>query len=70
MSPIALAHEYSVEIHNYISEKISVAEEKKKRAEKQNDSETQQFCEGQLKELFKIRKYLTERIDLKTQKYY
>ena len=65
-----MAHEYSVAIHNYISEKISVAEEKKKKEEKHNDFETQQFSEGQLKELFKIRKYLTERIDLKTQKYY
>jgi len=65
-----MAHEYSVAIHNYISEKIAVAEEKKKKAEKHNNFKTQQFYEGQLKELFKIRKYLTERIDLKTQKYY
>jgi len=65
-----MAHIYSVEIQNYISEKLAVAEKKKKDAEKQNDFETQQFYEGQLKELLTFREYLTEKIDLKTQKYY
>ncbi len=65
-----MAHEYSVAIHNYISEKIVIVEENKKKAEKHYDIESQQFYKGQLKELFKIRKYLTEKIDLKTQKYY
>lgn len=65
-----MTHAYSVEIHNYISEKLAVANEKKKDAEKQNDFETQQFYEGQIKELIIFRKYLTEKIDLKTQKYY
>ena len=65
-----MAHEFSVEIQNYISEKLAVAEKKKKDAEKQNDFETQQFYEGQIKELLTFREYLTERIDLKTQKYY
>ena len=65
-----MTHEYSVEIQNYISEKLAVAEKKKKDAEKQNDFETQQFYEGQLKELFTFRQYLTEKIDLKTQKYF
>ena len=65
-----MAHEYSVKIHNYIIDKMAVAEQKKKKAEKQKDFETQCFCDGQLRELFKIREYLTERIDLKTQKYY
>ena len=32
-----MAHEYSAEIQNYISEKLAVAEKKKKDAEKQND---------------------------------
>ena len=65
-----MAHIFSVEIQNYISEKLAVAEKKKKDAEKQNDFETQQFYEGQLKELLTFREYLTEKIDLKTQKYY
>ncbi|MFC1821469.1 hypothetical protein ACFL9T_02100 [Thermodesulfobacteriota bacterium] len=65
-----MAHSYSVEIHNYINEKMLVAEEKRKQAKKQNDLETCHFFEGQLKELSKIREYLTERIDLSTQDYY
>ena len=65
-----MTHSYSVEIHNYISAKIAIAEEKNKKAQKQNDFEIQRFYQGQLKELYKIREYLTEKIDLKTQKYY
>lgn len=65
-----MAHIYSAEIQNYISEKLAVAEKKKNDAEKQNDFETQRFYEGQLKELLTFREYLTEKIDLKTQKYY
>jgi hypothetical protein len=65
-----MTHAYSVEVHSYISEKIAVAEGKSKKAQKQNDFETQRFYQGQLKELFKMREYLTEKIDLKTQKYY
>jgi hypothetical protein len=65
-----MAHEYSVEIQNYISKKIAVAEEEKEKAEKLDDFETQRFYEGQLKELLNIREYLTERVDLKTQQYY
>ena len=65
-----MANEYLVLVHNYITEKIAVAEEGKKKARKQGDHETQTFCDGQLKELYNIREYLTARIDLKTQKYY
>ncbi|MBW1753580.1 MAG: hypothetical protein JRJ46_10895 [Deltaproteobacteria bacterium] len=65
-----MTHSYSVEVHNYISEQIAIAEEKNKKVQKQNDFETQRFYQGQLKELCKIREYLTEKIDLKTQKYY
>jgi len=65
-----MTHAYSVEVHNYISEQIAIFEEKNKKAQKQNDFETQRFYQGQLKELFKMREYLTKSIDLKTQKYY
>ena len=65
-----MVHAYSVEIHDYISKKISWAEEKKKKAEEQDDLETRLFHEGQLDELIEIRAYLTERIDLKNQNYY
>lgn len=65
-----MTHIYSVKIQNYISEKLAVTAAKKKTAEKQNDFETRQFYEGQLKELLTFRKYLTEKIDLNTQEYY
>ena len=65
-----MVNEYSVKIQNYISEKILVGEKIKTTAEKQDDFETQKFYEGQLKELYNLRKYLTEKIDLKTQRYY
>jgi len=31
-----MTHSYSVEVHNYISAKIAIAEEKNKKAQKQN----------------------------------
>ena len=65
-----MANEYLVAIHNYISEKIAAAENNKKNAEKQNDLSSLQYCEGQLQELKTIRRYLAEKIDLKTQKYF
>ncbi len=65
-----MAHDYSVKIQNYISEKISIAMKMKINAERQDDFAAQKFCEGQLKELHTLRQYLTEKIDLKTQRYY
>ena len=44
--------------------------EARQTAEKRADAKSLRFCEGQLEELYNIRKYLTERIDLETQKYY
>ena len=65
-----MAHEYSVEIHQYITDKIESAGKLKKEAQAQNDRETMQFYEGQLHELLAIREYLSAKVDLKTQKYY
>ncbi len=65
-----MTHEYAVEIQNYISEEISTVMEKKQAAEEQADTMSLRFCEGQLEELYSIRSYLTDRIDLKTQKYF
>ncbi len=65
-----MAHTYSVAIHHYISDKISAAETNAEQAKKQNDNESYHFYRGQLEELYKIREYLTARIDLQTQKYY
>ena len=65
-----MTHEYSIQIHDYLAEKIALAEQKKKEAAKAGQTENRRFHEGQLSELFKIRAYLSEKIDLKTQKYY
>ena len=65
-----MANEYSVAIHHYISDKIATAEKNKKKAEKENDRAAVGYCEGQLQELNLIRRYLNDKIDLKTQKYY
>ncbi len=65
-----MAHEYSVKIHNYITDKIVNAEKMKKAAEKKDDFKARKFYEGQLDELLYMREYLTKRTDLNTQKYY
>ena len=65
-----MTHDYLAEIHNYISQEIVIAEQKKDTAKDLNDFESLHFYKGQINELFKIREYLTEIIDLKTQEYY
>jgi hypothetical protein len=65
-----MPHAFSVEIHDYLSRKILLAEENKKQAIREKNRAVQFYCEGQLLELVTIRQYLTENIDLKTQIYY
>ena len=65
-----MANDYLIEIHNYISENIVRAQNLKDAADSNNELESQQFYEGQLKEWHHLRAYLAERIDLKTQKYF
>jgi hypothetical protein len=65
-----MANEYAVAIHNFISEKVAAAQKNKKIAETQKDLASTRYCEGRLHELKTIRQYLTDKIDLKTQRYY
>ena len=65
-----MANQYSVEIHQYISEKIDTATRQQRKAEDAGDSAARRFYAGKLYELEKIRKYMAQNIDLKTQKYY
>ena len=65
-----MANQYSVEIHKYISDKIAGATGRIKKAELAHDPATRRFYEGQIYELEKIREYMAQNIDLKTQKYY
>ena len=46
------------------------AEKGKKQAEADDDNETRRYYEGQLHELLNLRDYISQRIDLKTQKYF
>ncbi len=65
-----MAHEHSVTIHDYLSLKIEDVKKKKDKAKSLGNDENIQFYNGQLDELLNIRKYLTDQIDLDTQKYY
>lgn len=65
-----MAHDYSLQIHSYINERLTIVMEKKKEALKERDVETQKFYEGQEKELLTLRKYLIEQIDLTTRPSY
>ena len=65
-----MAHEYSVRIHDYLTLKIEDLQKKKKAAKSLDDPGDTTFYNGQLEELNRIRKYLTDKIDLDTQTYY
>lgn len=60
-----MPNEYSVIIHDYLSEKIAEAE----RGVARGDEHTL-FYRGQLEELHWLRAYLRENIDLKDFNYY
>jgi len=65
-----MANDYSVTIHNYVSDKIAAAQKNMKLAERDNDAGSIRYYKGQLMELSNIRQYMVDKIDLKTQKYY
>ena len=65
-----MPHAFSVEIHNYLSRKILLAEDDRRKAVQESDGCLQSHYEGQLLELNTLRQYLTDNFDLKTQKYY
>ena len=65
-----MPHAFSVEIHDFLSKKILLAEENKNKAIREKNRAVRLYCEGQLLELTTMRQYLTGNIDLKTQNYY
>ena len=65
-----MPHAFSVEIHDYLSNKILLLEKNQRKAVQEEDAVLQSYYEGQLLELTSMRHYLTEHFDLKTQKYY
>ena len=65
-----MANEYLIDIHNYISKQIDLAQKSQTEAQEKNDRASQRFYKGQLSEWAWIRAYLAEKVDLKTQKYF
>ncbi len=65
-----MAHEYSVLVHNWISEKVKKTTQDLKKSQEEKDDLQKKFHRGQLEELDDLRKYLTDKIDLDTHKYY
>jgi len=65
-----MTNQYSVEIHKYVSEKIKAVEDQLHQAKESSDNGRQRFLEGRLMELIKLREYMHETIDLRTQEYY
>ena len=62
-----MPNDYSVEIHNYISREIELTEQRL--AATDTDLE-QQFFQGKLDELQRLRKFLQDNIDLKDFNYF
>jgi hypothetical protein len=60
-----MANEYSVEIHQYLNEKIEIAEKALKECAEGNP-----YLKGLIDELLWIRRYLSDNIDLKDFTYY
>jgi hypothetical protein len=63
-----VAHEYSVKLHDWISEKIKLVNSEIKKAGNNNDTGSVHYYNGQLQESLEIREYLKNKIDLDTQK--
>ena len=60
-----MTNEYSVQIQNYISEKILVAEKMKTTVEKQDDFATQKYYEGQIDILSDFKEFLIDYLNPK-----
>lgn len=65
-----MAHEYSVQIHEWIKEKIGFIQKEIKASKTLGDSEKEGYYNGQLQQLLVMRQYMTDSIDLDTQTYY
>ena len=65
-----MPNEYSVELHNFITDKIRSAAQQLAGAKENNNSEMQSYWGGQLDELSWLRSYLKAHVDLKNFVYY
>lgn len=65
-----MAHQYSVEIHKFIGDKISETTAELEKAKSQNDGDKIRFLEGRLEEMQFFRSHLSSKYDLMNRKYY
>jgi hypothetical protein len=70
MQESEMSHEFSVQIHKWITGKLDHVESDKLSAAKEKNKELEGYLSGQKDELLFFRKFLAEQIDLKTQTYY
>ena len=65
-----MANQYLVGIHQFISEKISQVTEEISGNTMEGDACSKRYLEGQLKELYAVRQFLSAHYDLKSHRYY
>ena len=65
-----MPNDYSVQLHDFITEKINSASQQLAEAENSGDTEKQSYWRGQLEEFSWVRSYLKSHIDLKDFIYY
>lgn len=65
-----MAHEYSVQIHEFLSEKLKEVEAGMATAAAAGDEEQLQYEKGRQDLLNTMRKHMKDRFDLATQKYF
>lgn len=65
-----MAHQFSVEIHNYLTESLDETRRLLAKAEAEKDAAGVRFQEGRIEELLFFRRQMSEKYDLKNQKYF
>ena len=65
-----MAHQFSVEIHGYLTSAVEAAERELKDAREKAQAERVAYLEGRLDELQHLRQMLTAKYDLRFHKYY
>lgn len=65
-----MAHQYSVEIHEFLGEKLKEIHSALEEARSKGEETAIRYQEGRLELLNQMRKHMTDKFDLANQKYY
>lgn len=65
-----MAHQFSVEIHDFLTTSMETARQALRQAQEQGRAEEAGYLEGRLEELQHLRELLSARYDLRFHKYY